>query len=79
MSRIDYRFVLPLYNLEYEKIQFLMPFYTRLEPEVPPDCVLVVSQNDMGSWSLMTVLDLESAYRDARILNKTDTNWLTLD
>lgn len=79
MSRIDYRFVLPMYNLEYEKIQFLMPFYTKFEPGMPPDCVLVVNQNTVGGWSLMTVLDLESAYKNARIINKTDTNWLMLD
>ena len=79
MSRIDYRFVLPMYNLEHEKIQFLMPFYTKFEPGIPPDCVLVVNQNIVGGWSLMTVLDLESAYKNARILNKTDTNWLMLD
>jgi len=79
MSRIDYRFVLPMYNLEYGKIQFLMPFYTKLEPGIPPDCVLVVNQNSAGGWSLMTVLDLESAYKNARILNKTDTNWLMLE
>jgi hypothetical protein len=40
---------------------------------------LVVNLNTIGGWSLMTVLDLESAYKNARILNKTDTNWMMLN
>lgn len=73
MARRNYKLIVPQYYMG--KIQFLMPIYLSGEFSGSPDLALVLEK--MGSvYRGNTILTLDMAYQNARLIAKPDTTWL---
>ncbi|BAD39600.1 DUF3825 domain-containing protein [Symbiobacterium thermophilum] len=76
MARRNYKLVVPQYYMG--QIQFLMPIYLSGEFSGPPDFALVLQK--MGDvYRGNTILTLDMAYQNARLIAKPDTTWLSPD
>ncbi len=80
MAERNYKLAVPQYWRETGKIQFLLPIYLgeREEAEVP-QCALALDCDDTGRipyYRGATILTLEMAYNNARLLAKPDVFWL---
>lgn len=75
MSKIDYKFVVPMYNIEFDKIQFLMPVYFDFGTSHKADVALVLNSVE-GIWQIKTILPLENAFCNARLISNLSTSWL---
>ena len=79
IAQTDYKFIVPKYNMEKRSIDFLIPVYSSFDGKSKPECALVVDRNELGKWEIRTVLDIEMAYSNARLINRPDQNWLVID
>ena len=79
IAQTDYKFIVPMYCFEKGGIQFLLPLYNSFDSNSKPECALVVDRNERNKWEIRTVLELETAYRNARLINRPDQNWLSID
>lgn len=77
MSKLDYKFAVPMYNIENANIQFLLPMYFTFggATEDTPDAVLVIDKLH-GFWNIRTILEMEEAYNDARLISDPGSKWL---
>ena len=75
ISKIDYRYVLPKYDLVNRDIQFLIPLYLDTTFGQRPELAIVVSKN-RGIWKIFTVLNLSDAYMDARLVCNPCNTWM---
>lgn len=74
ISKTDCRYIIPKYDFERKKIQFMIPFHLDNRLDEPPELAIVVGkQKDV--WCIHTVISLDDAIADARILFRT-TSWL---
>ncbi len=74
MARRNYKLVVPQYYMG--QIQFLMPIYLSGEFSGAPDFALVLQK--MGDvYRGNTILTLDMAYQNARLIAKPDTTWLS--
>lgn len=73
MARRNYKMVVPQYYMG--KIQFLMPIYLSGEFSGTPDFALVLEK--LGhAYRGNTILTLDMAYQNARLIAKPDSTWL---
>lgn len=73
MARRNYKLIVPQYYMG--KIQFLMPIYLSGEFSGQPDFALVLER--MGNvYRGNTILTLDMAYQNARLIAKPETSWL---
>jgi hypothetical protein len=76
MARRNYKMVVPQYYMG--KIQFLMPIYLSGEFSGRPDFALVLEK--MGNvYRGNTILTLDMAYQNARLIAKPEAPWLNPD
>lgn len=75
ISERDYRYIIPMYNLKYDSIQYLIPFYLNKSIDESPDLVIVVGRNN-GFYCVCTILTTDIAYDNARLLCRLDGSWL---
>lgn len=73
MARRNYKLVVPQYHKG--RIQFLMPIYLAGEFAGSPDFALVVERIN-NVYRGNTILTLDMAYQNARLIAKPDTTWL---
>lgn len=77
MARRNYRMVIPqFYN---DEIQFLMPIYLGTDFSGEPDFILVLAMDNSGNDPVYigtTILTVEMAYQNARLITKPDNSWL---
>lgn len=78
IAQRDYKYVVPMYNLEAHKIQYLMPLHFDRSIDEAPELTLVIGEKN-GFWCVYTILDTDDAYDNARLLCRPDTNWLTVN
>jgi hypothetical protein len=73
MARRNYKMIVPqFYN---SQIQFLMPIYLSGEFTGPPDFALVLEKIN-NCYRGNTILTLDMAYQNARLIAKPDSTWL---
>ncbi len=80
LAERNYKLALPQYWPETGKMQFLLPIYLgeREETDIP-QCALVLSLDETGRTTVYrgtTILTLEMAYNNARLIAKPDAFWL---
>ncbi|OIR01262.1 hypothetical protein GALL_167340 [mine drainage metagenome] len=75
MAERNYKFIVPQYRPTENKIQFLMPLYLDGQFDDAPDLALVLDFIE-DLYVPETVLSLDSAYQNARLIAKPDTQWL---
>ncbi|MFD0796274.1 DUF3825 domain-containing protein [Maribacter chungangensis] len=75
LSKRNYKLVVPQYRPQEDKIQYLMPIYLGATFNKLPDFALVLD-HDSGYYKPETILELEDAYQNARLIAKPDNFWL---
>ena len=80
LAERNYKLAVPQYWKETGEIQFLLPIYLGEEEEADiPQCALVLSLDHSArniSYRGETILTLDMAYNNARLLAKPDVFWL---
>ncbi|HRE23995.1 MAG TPA: DUF3825 domain-containing protein [Bacteroidia bacterium] len=75
LSKRNYKLVVPQYRPQEDKIQYLMPIYLGATFNKLPDFALVLD-HERGYYKPETILDLDDAYQNARLIAKPDNFWL---
>ncbi len=75
LSKRNYKLVVPQYRPQENKIQYLMPIYLGATFNKLPDFALVLD-HESGYYKPETILDLDDAYQNARLIAKPDNFWL---
>lgn len=77
MAKRNYKYVVPMYYPEKNRIQLLMPLYFKGEYNDEPDGVLILTPSSKGPYYIPeTIIGLREAYMDARLISKPDNAWL---
>ena len=79
IAQRNYKFIVPMYYPAERRIQLLMPIYleNKSMEKTSPDIVLVLTPHpDKKLYELETILELEDAYQDARLIAKPEEPWL---
>lgn len=80
IAKRNYKYVVPQYRPTTDTIQFLMPIYLDNEYDKSPDFALVLALDDATHYYFPeTVLKLDDAYNNARLIAKPDDLWLNPD
>jgi len=82
IAQRNYKFIVPMYRPQKNEIQLLMPIYLNGRYEEKPDFSLVLSLCEVDGkrfYRPETILGLEEAYQDARLIAKPDETWLNPD
>lgn len=75
LSKRNYKLVVPQYRPQEDKIQYLMPIYLGATFNKLPDFALVLDY-ESGYYKPETILELDDAYQNARLIAKPDNFWL---
>jgi hypothetical protein len=75
--RWNFKTAIPQYYPKYDIMSLLLP--SALVEDDIVDIALVVTQNPSGSYQGRTVLPLEWAYQNARLVCRPESEWLTPD
>ena len=78
IAKRNYKLVVPMYRPQENKIQLLMPIYLSGSFSRKPDFALVLDLED-GIYTPETILPLDAAYQNARLIAKPDELWLNPD
>ncbi|MTK52944.1 DUF3825 domain-containing protein [Paludibacter sp.] len=78
IAKRNYKLVIPMYRPQEAKIQLLMPIYLSGSFTSSPDFALVLDLED-GIYTPETILPLDAAYQNARLITKPDELWLNPD
>jgi cold shock CspA family protein len=76
-TRWNFKTAIPQYYPTNDSMSFLLPLALVSDEKV--DIALVVTRNPSGSYQGRTVLPLEWAYKNARLVCRPDSDWLTPD
>lgn len=79
LAERNYKLAVPQYWKETGEIQFLLPIYLENEETDKPQCALVLSLDTSGRnvfYRGETILTLDMAYNNARLIAKPDIFWL---
>ncbi len=74
---LNYRIAIPSYFPTKQTMSLLIPLSLQLSTE-KPDVVLTLSRVPSGNYQGETILSLEMAYTDARLICKPQSDWLSL-
>lgn len=78
LAQRNYKFIVPMYYPEEKRIQLLMPIYLETSYSKQPDFALVLTPNsDVKTYTPETILSLDDAYQDARLIAKPAESWLS--
>lgn len=78
LAKRNYKLVVPQYRPTKDKIQYLMPIYLGATFNKQPDFALVLDF-ESGYYKPETILELDDAYQNARLIAKPDNFWLSPD
>ncbi|RYX99629.1 DUF3825 domain-containing protein [bacterium] len=76
----NYKFIVPMYRPQFDKIQLLMPIYLSGSFTEKPDFALILDPDtEHQIYTPQTILPLDAAYQNARLIAKPDEYWLNPD
>ncbi|MES2389984.1 MAG: DUF3825 domain-containing protein [Bacteroidota bacterium] len=76
-AAFDYKAAIPMYYPPFNILSFLLPLAI-VNPDVV-DCALVVEKTRSGAYQGHTILPLDMAYLNARLISRPDCGWLLLN
>ena len=75
MQEVNYKYIVPMYNLATQEIEFLIPMHLDTTYGQKPElCIIVAKKN--GLWKIFTIISSDLAYSNARLISKVCTTWL---
>ena len=77
ISEIDHRYIVPLYNIVHDEVEFMIPFHLDTHYGQRPELAIIIA-NKRGLWKIFTVLHVEDAYDNARLLCNHGNTWLSI-
>lgn len=75
-TRTNFRMAVPQYNTKFHRMELLLPL-SLVNPGAP-DMALVVEKTGAGHYLAHTILSLDWAYSNARLVSRLDENWLNI-
>ncbi len=75
MAKRNFKYIAPMYRPQKNGIQLLMPIYLSGSYKQAPDFALVLTPED-GIYVPETILPIEGAYQNARLIAMPDEAWL---
>lgn len=78
IAKRNYKLVVPMYRPQLNKLQLLMPIYLSGSFTKSPDFALVLNL-EHNVYTPETILPLDAAYQNARLITKPDELWLNPD
>lgn len=80
IAQRNYKFIVPMYRPQKNKIQLLMPIYLKGSYSSMPDFALILTPDKEHQMYIPeTILPLNAVYQDARLIAKPDDTWLNPD
>lgn len=80
IAQRNYKFIVPMYRPQHNKIQLLMPIYLSGSFTEKPDFALILDPDTINQIYLpQTIIPLDGAYQNARLIAKPDEYWLNPD
>ncbi len=80
LTQRNYKFIVPMYRPQDDKIQLLMPIYLKGTYAEQPDFALILTPNkELSMYEPETILPLDAAYQNARLIAKPEESWLNPD
>lgn len=77
LAKRNYKFIVPMYRPQLDSIQLLMPIYLEGIYSEHPDFALVLTPDKNAKmYKPETILPLDAAYQNARLIAKPDESWL---
>jgi hypothetical protein len=77
IAQRNYKFIVPHYRPQDDKIQLLMPIYLSGSFTEKPDFALILDPDAKHEiYTPQTILPLDAAYQNARLIAKPDEYWL---
>lgn len=77
MAERNYKIIAPMYRPQDDKIQLLMPIYLNGTYSEQPDFALIITPDKENKiYVPETILPLDPAYQNARLIAKPDESWL---
>jgi uncharacterized protein DUF3825 len=76
-TRWNYKTAIPQYHPRRDEMSLLLPL--SLVSDEVVDIALVVTRNESGSYQGRTVIPLDWAYQNARLVCRPDSDWLVPD
>lgn len=77
LAQRNYKFIVPMYRPQEDKIQLLMPIYLTGTYSVRPDFALILTPDkELKMYDPETILPLDAAYQNARLIAKPEESWL---
>jgi hypothetical protein len=77
IAQRNYKFIVPQYRPQSNKIQLLMPIYLSGSFTERPDFALILDPDNANQiYVPQTILPLDAAYQNARLIAKPDEYWL---
>lgn len=74
MQEVNYKYIVPMYNLATQEIEFLIPMHLDTTYGQKPElCIIVAKKN--GLWKIFTIISSDLAYSNARLISKVHTTW----
>ena len=74
--KVSPNYVVPFFNIKWGVVSFLVPLYIRHLNADSPVCAVVLGHTEEQSWSPVTILSLDTARSNARLLGKVTAEWL---
>lgn len=78
-NKTDENYVVPFLSLRVFKISFLVPLYLDGDETTSPLGAILLTDILAGTWVPATVLDLKTAWSDARLLAPIKAKWLEVN
>ena len=78
MAKRNFKYIAPMYRPQKDCIQLLMPIYLNGSYKQSPDFALVLTPEN-GIYLPETILPIEAAYQNARLIAMPDEAWLKPD
>ncbi len=72
--RRNYKTAIPVYYIAEGRMQLLLPFHSSNGTEI--SCFLVERDDTNRCYSIKTILDMDQAYFNARLITRPDKEWL---
>lgn len=80
LAQRNYKFIVPMYRPQEDMIQLLMPIYLKGTYSDRPDFALILTPNkELRMYEPETILPLDAAYQNARLIAKPEESWLNPD
>lgn len=73
--RRNYKVAIPVYYVEEKRMQLLLPFNSASNAN-DVSCFLIERDDDIKTYRIKTIFDLDHAYFAARLITRPDRDWL---